>query len=783
MKIIKIKLPLFINIVLITFFLFIFYNQILLSPNSYIIGGSIDALKSVYSSIYHIYDKFSFHFTGTNYPYGENFLFTDCQPVITSLIKISSYVFPSVLSYEVGIINYLLLLSIFFTSIFLYFILVKYNVNRFFAAFCAFFITVLSPQIFRLTAHPFLSYSLSIPLTWFLFMKYNESKKKWKWTVINAINILFWFFIHTYLGMINVFLFLLFYILKYLWNIKKNKKIHLPFTAQIILQYIIPVLIFWIIVSTSDNFTGRSTNPYGFLLFNAEIETVFLPTDEPFKPIIQKFIKIPDQNWEGWSYIGITSDFILLLLFVFVILSFFNKRYKEFLNSVFENKSILILFISSILVLLYSMGFPFILNLQWLADKYPIIKQFRTLGRFAWAFFFVSTIICTYFCWRFYEILKEKKNILRFVFLILPILYFFEGLPYHKKIATESIKTINYFNTKYCPEQFKEGLAKINPEDFQAIIPLPYYCGGSDNFGRGVPDGNQIYLISEVFSFYKQMPIMTQHATRTSIWQAKNLMQLLSPGYYQKNILTDLKSQKKFLIIYSNGSLNDYEQYYFEKSNLIYKNDQYSLCSLDFNTLFENTAKEEITNFNRICHLLKKKNGFLVSDTSSFIYFHDFEEMQNDTSIEGKGAYSGKLKDYNKFGEIPPNTLNTEKEYIASFWMYNNGENYGQDMVSSLAIIQEGEGEGSEWTVVIDPCTSQCINGNWSLVELKFKIKDASHLIAILIKGKDNSKKPIYVDNLLVRESNSIIYKVIEKNNGDITKLFKNNQMILNSDL
>ena len=123
-------------------------------------------------------------------------------------------------------------------------------------------------------------------------MKYNESKKKWKWTVINAINILFWFFIHTYLGMINVFLFLLFYILKYLWNIKKNKKIHLPFTAQIILQYIIPVLIFWIIVSTSDNFTGRSTNPYGFLLFNAEIETVFLPTDEPFKPIIQKFIKI-----------------------------------------------------------------------------------------------------------------------------------------------------------------------------------------------------------------------------------------------------------------------------------------------------------------------------------------------------------------------------------------------------------------------------------------------------------------------------------------------------------
>jgi hypothetical protein len=112
--------------------------------------------------------------------------------------------------------------------------------------------------------------------------------------------------------------------------------------------------------------------------------------------------------------------------------------------------------------------------------------------------------------------------------------------------------------------------------------------------------------------------------------------------------------------------------------------------------------------------------------------------------------------------------------------MYNNGENFGQDMVSSSAIIEEGEGDSKEWTEVINPDASQCINGDWSLIELKFKIKDSANKIAILVKGNDNSVKPIYIDNLLVRESNCNICRILNEKNGIITKLFRNNQVIVN---
>jgi len=773
----KTKFALYINIVLVTIFIFFFYSKIILSPNSYLFSGNGDALKSFYSVAYHTHDKLSFHFNGTNYPYGEDYLFTDCQPIITSLIKCVSFIFPSILTYEIGIINYLLLFSIFFTSIFLYLILVKYKVNGFFAAFCGFFITVLSPQIFRLPAHPFLSYSVSIPLTWLLFLKYNESIHKWKWSVISAVNILFWFFVHTYLGMINVLLFLTFYILNYFWHIKKNKKFNYEFISQIILQYLIPVLIFFITVKATDKFTGRSTNPYGFLLYDAEIETVFIPLDKPFKPILQKIIKIPDQNWEGWSYIGFTSDLILFALFIIVVSSFFNKRCKKIFHSIFENKNLFFLLISSIFLLFYSMGFPFRLHLQWVAEKYPIIKQFRSLGRFAWAFFFVSTICSTYICWRFFEILKVRKNILRFFFLMLPCLYLFEGLPYHKNVSKEIVTSINYFDKKQLPSAISDGLEKINPNKYQAIIPLPYYCGGSDNFGKGAPEGSSIYLLSEVFSFYKHLPIIAQNATRSSIWQAKNFMQLLSPNYYHKNILSDLKSNKKFLVVYSNEEINEYEQYFLDKSTLIFKNNMYSLYSLDFDKFFENTAQEEIQSFNKIKNSLQKKKGFFVRDSSSFVYFKDFEDTPNDTNFEGKGAFSGKLKDINTIGEIFPHTLKTEKDYIVSFWVYNNGENFGQDVMCS-GIIQEGDGDKLDWIALTGSGSSQCIKGNWSLVEIKFKIKDSNDKISVLVNGSDKSKKTVHVDNLLIRESNCNIYKILEEKNGNIIKLFKNNQVI-----
>ena len=44
---------------------------------------------------------------------------------------------------------------------------------------------------------------------------------------------------------------------------------------------------------------------------------------------------------------------------------------------------------ASVFVLLLSMCLPFQLGMEFLVDWLPFLKQFRSLGRFAWVFYYV----------------------------------------------------------------------------------------------------------------------------------------------------------------------------------------------------------------------------------------------------------------------------------------------------------------------------------------------------------------------------------------------------------
>jgi len=53
--------------------------------------------------------------------------------------------------------------------------------------------------------------------------------------------------------------------------------------------------------------------------------------------------------------------------------------------------------------------------------------------------------------------------------------------------------------------------------------------------------------------------------------------------------------------------------------------------------------------------------------------------------------------------------------------------------------------------------------------------------ISIVTIGKKYDRENVYIDDLLIREINTDVYKVVKQNNFDkITELFKNNQQIIN---
>ncbi|NPA67051.1 MAG: hypothetical protein GXO50_00415, partial [Chlorobi bacterium] len=374
-----------------TAFIFFYYGQILLSPNSFLFNPKGDGIKNYYTYAYHnVNDTSAVNFQGLNYPYGEHFLYTDCHPVFTLLIRNLKAVFPDIVNYQIGIINFFMIFSLLLTAIFVWLILVKYKVNEIYAVLPAFGITVMQPQLFRLLGHLALSYSFFIPLTWLLLLKFIETSKKIFFSVVISIYILILFFIHGYLGMIAASFLLSYYIFDFIFNKKTTYKNKIYF-LYIFVQSVLPLLIFRYFIAFTDNHPGRTDNPWGFFFYRADWDTVFIANHPPLNPLWHKILNI-HQTWEGWAYIGITS---IIAVTVFLIRSIkkSSENHKIRLDLDFiENKNLQIIILASILTLLFSMALPFRAGLRFITDWIPLIKQFRSVGRFAWIFYCVITI-------------------------------------------------------------------------------------------------------------------------------------------------------------------------------------------------------------------------------------------------------------------------------------------------------------------------------------------------------------------------------------------------------
>jgi hypothetical protein len=87
-----------------------------------------------------------------------------------------------------------------------------------------------------------------------------------------------------------------------------------------------------------------------------------------------------------------------------------------------------------------------------------------------------------------------------------------------------------------------------------------------------------------------------------------------------------------------------------------------------------------------------------------------------------------------------------------------------------MAIVEQVNpfGHENKWIANSNISTSANIVEEWSLIELKFTLKDKGNSISIFTHGDEKIEKITYRDNLLIRPSNVDVYKVIAEKNGKI---------------
>jgi len=417
--------------------------------------------------------------------------------------------------------------------------------------------------------------------------------------------------------------------------------------------------------------------------------------------------------------------------------------------------------------LLFAMAFPF-KQFPVLLDWFPFVKQFRATGRFAWSFYFAFLIFEASVLQR---LLIQAKKSKRIIALILVIILFniSEGLPYHQQVSKNIAQAKNWFNKKYLPSNFQKAVQAVDPNDYQAIIALPFYYYGSESYARPRQDAS--VRNSLIFSFHTALPNVCASLTRTPVEASKKIVQMISPAFYPKAIQPDMPDSKPFLIIRSPGTLTSYESKLLGKANLMGDFDEFSLYRLDYSDLFANTAKEYFDEFEEIKPNLYQRKGFLLSDSAGFFYYNDFENRKSALTFRGRGAYLGAKKGKNTFAEFAPGTFETGKKYDFSLWMHN-GEKDALNLWFRV-LVEEYNPATNQWnSTTFFPEHSEVIFGDWSLVEGEFSVQSAQSHVYIVSKGKENSKAGLIADDLLINAAGMDVYRL----QGDT--LFYNNHQI-----
>lgn len=744
------------TVVLGLFCLFFFFGDLLKNPNRVYFGAVEDGIQAYYGATYHIkHDSVYWRMNGMNYPYGEQVFFTGCQPFVSNPIKLICTII-DISDYTVGILNVIMLFSVFVCAICLYLIFKHLRLPYGYSAIAAVAISFLSPQIIRLSCHYSLTYQFAIPLFLLLIMKFHESPSLKKSFLIS----LFVFFMAG-----TQFYFFGFFALvsAFYWASRFLPKINLhnlKFTAtHAFLQIGLPFLLFQVVIFLIDDVHDRTNNPWGYMAYLSNFSGVFYPLREmPYHSMLNHLVKpINPPSLEGYAYIGATAVIIfgfLIIIFLKRIIFFqFKKMY-----CITENKILNIFFWSAIFALLLSFGYPFIIKgcEGWLQHA-GLLKQLRGVARFSWVFYYVINIIAFY---KLAAWMAGKKAVLKnIVFAVALLLISYDAYYMSNPIAKALNNEIGELTDKKNVLPENRWLTELDINKYQGIIGLPYCHVGSEN----VWIAPQTEMIKDVFitSMKTGLPTTMVSLSRTSLSQTYKNLQIIQEPYRRLEIINDLKSKKPFLVLARESELNDNEKRILSECKRLTTTRSFDVYELDLEALnqrcdglYSNAIKQMNSGKTFII------DGFQYTDSVKTFVYNGFEDRPNINSLKGKGCFEAKFKDYNVvFNDFIPN-FKGEREYTVSFWM----QNYTSDMFPRTTCVIEGiDSAGKSYNrneFIVWQKTAIVDSGN-ALIEATINIKNKKDHLAITMWHYEitDERKMFCLDELFIRPTNETVYK------------------------
>lgn len=740
--------------------------------NDYLLSSGGDGLKHYYSLSYFVKYGQAWDFEGMAYPYGEHFMFMDGHGILGKAMNWFNHQVFDISDYSVGILHFWLFGWLIISPIFLFKVLQHFDFKPWEAVIAALLIFSLSPQWHRFFGHQSLTYLAFIPMLWWFLINITNSKKRWIWAVLYGSSALFFGWIHPYYLPLAA-IFALAYMVT---SIYENGKFNFHKIGILVLTAFIPMVIFQVFMASTAPFSGeRGYVAGGFFQYMATFEGVFIPNFGKYFDFWQSLTGLKMQNPEAFNYVGFSGQISFIVMTIIFLKKLFKRQFNDIF--IFCNHPNLNQFLQAgFLILLFS----FALIFQWfpiLLEKFPVLRQFRSLGRFGWIFYYIFTVFTAYQIKSWLANIRLKNYSLALgLGICLVGIWAIEG---YQNIERQYKNTVgNLVPNHFSEKTFTEALDSINKNgaDYQAIIPAPGFHVGSDKLAI-IKSGRALAYAFRA-SYEMELPVAGYYSSRVPLEKSFEVLRWFSDDLTRQESEFELYNDKPFLIISSNARLGEADNQLLAKAELIYKNPLYNFYELDINKYkrsFKQKQKAAFDIYTENRDNLYKINAFIFSDKQTNTIFSNlFDEFSNiwkEKQPFGNKNYFGRANQHVLFdGKLAIDSIGQDLE--VSVWVYSNEDLPSMPILKCETFNEKDELiEKSEVLGTLSTITF----GRW--VRISMIIKANEHRNRIYLGYYNNFKVfNCWADNFLIRSKDVNVWEVTKEN-----QLYYNGYFLSNS--
>lgn len=734
-------------------------KPVLGNPTEYLLTPGGDGIKTYFALLYYVQFDHGVQFTGMNYPSGELLLYTDGFPLLAWLLKAWKGVFGLSLGGAVAALNCTVLLASLPASPLVFALLRRCGVGRWYGALTALAIVILSPQFHRLEGHLTLALPFAVPMLWYLQVRLVEAEigtsARGRWLAAYVVSAILLGLIHPYYLLHALLLPAATAVVMALQQLGRTRRWWAE-PLWLLAAGLLPLLLFRGGIALLDHATDRPINPYGFLVYHANFASVFGPVLEPFASVFKYIFHTKDPIFEGFAYVGLPVVLGLLLWGIRGIAHVVRWRPALFFRPALPAPLRATVW-AVMPILLFSMAFPFVFEpFEGLLDYLTPLKQFRSLGRFAWIFYYVAAVLAAVQYWYLYRFLRQHKaaKLGQVLLTLLLVIWAYEA-KYQFGAITKPLKD-NSIASSFIglPNNYYELMAQAgaNPENYQAILPLPYYSVGSEKFDIGASGVTAFEGFRAALNLH--LPLAAVMLSRSRTESTLRLLELFSSDLTPKSWPATLPSRKPLLVVASRlDSLRPAEKALLRRgARRLLTNDRVTLYELPLTAFDTNRPARERADFAARQATLPREGEMWRTNPGAGIVWNTFEReiAPNGVSFTRPGA--GHLRKGNLplfDGQLPGALPTDTATYELSIWAYAKTS----DWLPGL-LYRQYDAAGQEVEKVDEQLkTSTEISGDWVRYSTIIHLKNPANRIAIESGGKD-----LVVDDLLIRPRTTNVY-------------------------